>query len=118
MPARILQTTFVTKQDAILAGIDTRQISAADKVKALDSALMRYSQDVPRASVIDFAGDAGKYYVLSGQVTNVDNADQDAAIDLTSSGADQQLAVSFTLPRRMQVLAVRVLLKRTGSPAS
>src|SRR5512139_2781068 len=117
IPARILQTPCVTKQDDILAGIYTRQISAADKVKALDSALMRYSQDFPRASVIDFAGDGGKYYVLSGQIINVDNADQDATIDLTSSGADQQLAIAFTLPRRMQVLAVRVLLKRTGSPA-
>lgn len=99
MPARILQTTFVTKQDSILAGIDTRQISAADKVRALDSALARYSQDVPRLTALDFARTSDHYYVLSGLIVNVADADRDAAVDLTSGGADQQLGISFTLPR-------------------
>jgi len=117
MPARILQSTFVAKQDAILAGLDTRQISAADKVRALDSALARYSQDVPRLSVLDFAGTGDHYYVLSGLVVNVADPDRDAAVDLASSGAGSQLGVAFTLPRAMTLTAVRVALKRTGSPA-
>ncbi len=117
MPARILQTTFITKQDALLAGIDTRQITAADKVKALDSALAQYSQDVPRLNVLDFAGTGDQYYLLSGAIVDIPDTDRDAAIDFTSSGADQQLAISFTLPRAMTLQAVRVMLKRTGSPA-
>ena len=117
MPARILQTTFVTKQDAILAGIDTRQITAADKVKALDSALARYSQDMPRLSTLDFAGTGDAYYVLSGQVVRVDNTDRDAQIDLTSAGNDRLVAVAFTLPRRMTVQAARVSMLRTGAVA-
>jgi hypothetical protein len=117
MPARILQTTFVTKQDALLAGIDTRQISAADKVRALDSALARYSQDMPRLTAIDFAGSSDRYYVLSGLIVNIADTDQDASIDLKSTGADSQLGVAFTLPRPMTVQAIRLLLKRIGAPA-
>lgn len=117
MPARILQTTFVTKQDAILAGIDTRQITAADKVKALDSALARYSQDIPRLSTLDFAGTGEAYYVLSGQIINVDNTARDAQIDLTSAAANRQIAVAFTLPRRMTIQAARVSMMRTGAVA-
>src|SRR3990167_7862199 len=117
MATRILQTTFVTNQDAILAGIDTRQITAADKVRSLDSALARYSRDKPRVVAVDFAGTDAAYYVLYGLTTEILNSTRDASIDLTSSGADQQLAVSFTLPRRMQIHAVRFLLRRTGSLA-
>ena len=117
MARRILQTDFIDKLDAIMRSHDTRQITAADKVLALDSALSRYSQDKPRIRTVDFAGDSSAYYILYGQIVNVADTTRDAAIDITSSGADQQLAVKFTLPRRMQIHAVRVLLRRTGSPA-
>lgn len=117
MARRILQSDFTDKLDAILRGIDTRQVTAADKVLAFDSALARYSQDKPRVRTVDFAGDGSAYYVLYGQVVNVADTTRDASVDVTSSGADQQLAVKFVLPRRMQIHAVRVLLKRTGSPA-
>ena len=57
MARRILQTDFTAKLDAILRGIDTRQVTAADKVLALDTALSRYSQDKPRIRLADFPGD-------------------------------------------------------------
>ncbi|HEY4722439.1 MAG TPA: hypothetical protein VII92_11360 [Anaerolineae bacterium] len=117
MARRILQSDFTDKLDAILRGIDARQVTAADKVLALDSALSRYSQDKPRIRTVDFAGDSSAYYILHGQIVNVADTTRDAAVDVTSSGADQQLAIKFTLSRRMQVHAVRVLLRRTGSPA-
>jgi len=117
MARRILQSDFTDKLDAILRGIDARQVTAADKVLALDSALSRYSQDKPRIRTVDFAGDSSAYYILYGQVVNVADTTRDASVDMTSSGADQQLAIKFTLSRRMQIHAVRVLLRRTGGPA-
>ena len=117
MARRILQADFTTKLDAILRGIDTRQVTAADKIQALDTALSRYSQDRPRVRTVDFAGDGSAYYVLYGRIVDVANTTRDASIDMTSSGADQQLAVKFTLPRIMQIHAVRFLLQRVGSPA-
>ena len=57
------------------------------------------------------------YYILHGQIVNVADTTRDASVDMASSGADQQFAIKFTLSRRMQVHAVRVLLRRTGSPA-
>ena len=120
MARRILQTDFTDKLDAIMRGIDARQVTAADKVLALDSSLSRYSQDKPRIRTVDFAGDDSAYYILYGQVVNVADTTRDAAIDFTSTGTDQadkQLAIKFTLSRRMQIHAIRVLLKRTGSPA-
>jgi len=117
MSRRILQSDFTDKLDAILRGIDARQVTAADKVLALDSALSRYSQDKPRIRTVDFAGDSSAYYILHGQIVNVADTTRDASVDMASSGADQQFAIKFTLSRRMQVHAVRVLLRRTGSPA-
>src|SRR3990167_2327863 len=98
MAGRNLQSDFTDKLDAILRGIDTRQVTAADKVLALDTALSRYSQDKPRIRLADFPGDGGAYYVLYGQIVNVVNTDRDASIDMTSAGDDRQLAVQFTLP--------------------
>ncbi len=117
MPARIPQTQFVAKQDALLAGIDTRQISAADKVRALDSALARYSLDKPQVLVAEWFGTADKYYLLSGIVSVFNDADATTSIDVTSAGAVNQIGVSFTLPRTMTISAVRWLVARTGSPA-
>ena len=117
MSRRILQSDFTDKLDAILRGIDARQVTAADKVLALDSALSRYSQDKPRIRTVDFAGDDSAYYILYGQVVNVADTTRDTSVDVTSSGAGQQLAIKFTLARRMQIHAIRVMLKRTGSPA-
>src|SRR3990172_7755184 len=94
MARRILQSDFTDKLDAILRGIDARQVTAADKVLALDSALSRYSQDKPRIRTVDFAGDSSAYYILHGQIVNVADTTRDAAVDVTSSGADQQLAKS------------------------
>src|SRR3990170_2659343 len=113
MARRILQTDFTDKLDAIMRGIDARQVTAADKVLALDSALSRYSQDKPRIRTVDFAGDGSAYYILYCQVVNVADTTRDAAVDFTSSGTDQadkQFAIKFTLPRRMQIHAVRVML--------
>lgn len=117
MTQRTLQSTFSAKLDSILRGIDTRQITAADKLAAIDSALAYYSQDKPALRSLDFAGTSDRYYVLHGAVVTVDDTTRDAAIDLTSTGADSRLSIAFTLPRKMTIQAVRVLLRRTGSPA-
>lgn len=114
---RTLKTTFDSRLDALIRGHTTEQLSDADKLSALDTALQHYSRDFPRRQTEDFAGDGGRYYLMHGAVVSVDDADRDASIDLKSSGADSQLAVSFTLPRRMQVHAIRLSLKRIGSPA-
>ncbi len=117
MGATILQTTYTTKTDALLRGIGVIEYPAADRLLAQDTALARYSQDFAKLPTIDFPGDGGNYYVAYGQETNILNSTQDATVDLTSSGADSELGVSFTLPYRMEVHAVRFLLKRIDTGA-
>lgn len=117
MGTSILRSTYTAKVDALLQGISPTQYTAANKLLALDSALARYSQDFRKMRSVDFPGDSGNYYVLYGQIPKVLNSTQDASVDLTSSGADSELAASFTLPYRMEVHAVRFLLKRIGTLA-
>ena len=118
MGTTILRSRFTTRVDAILQGINTDQHTTANRLLALDSMLARYSQDKPKLRTIDMAGDGGNYYVLYGQTTKVLNSTQDATIDLLSSGSsDRQLAVSFTLPYRMTIHAIRLLLKRIDTGA-
>jgi len=52
MSRRILQDDFTTKLDAILRGIDARQVTAADKVLALDSALSRIGVGIAASAVL------------------------------------------------------------------
>ena len=115
---RTLKTTFDSRLDALIRGHSDLQISPTDRLSSLDTALQHYSRDFPRRQTEDFAGADTRYYLMHGAVVLVDDADRDASIDLTSAGTERQVAVSFTLPRRMQVHAVRISLRRVGSPAS
>lgn len=117
MGSTTLRSLYTTRVNALLPGISDTQYTAANRLLALDAALARYSQDFRKLRSIDIPGDSGNYYVAYGQLPKVLNSTQDASVDLTDSGADKQLAASFTLPYRMEVHAVRFLLKRTGSPA-
>lgn len=117
MGTTILRSAYTTRVDAILQGISVVEYTAPNRLLALDSMLARYSQDFPKRRTVDMAGDGDNYYVLYGQTTKVLNSTRDATVDLTSSGADSKLAVSFTLPYRMQVHAVRLLLKRIDTGA-
>jgi hypothetical protein len=108
-------STFNTRLDTLLQGIDTGDLSDADRNLAVRHAVSAYGRDVPKREVVEFAGDGKSYYLLYGRVIDVDEAGRDAGIDLTSSGADNRLGIAFTLARRMELHGVSLWLQRTGS---
>lgn len=117
MGARTTLSIFRRRVDSLLQGIAETVLPAADRNFAVREAIQTYNRDMPRRTTTEFPGDGGGYYLLHGKVVDVDEANQDADIDLQddSTSADEQLAVQFTLDRKMVVRGFGLYLQRTGS---
>ncbi len=110
-------STFNSRVDSLLQGIQDADIPSSDRDLAIRHAVTEYNRDLPREEVYEFAGTGNSYYLLYGNDVDVAESGRDAGIDLTSSGADSKLAVKFTLTRRMEIRQVNLWLSRTGAPA-
>lgn len=108
-------STFNRRLDSLLQGIRVEDLLAADRDLAIRQAAQEYSQALPKRETLEFAGDAGSYYLLYGKAEDVDEAGRDASIDLTSSGADSKLGILFTLDYRMEIHQVNLWLSRIGA---
>ncbi len=108
-------SAFNSRLDSLLQGIETSDLSEADRNLAIRHAVSGYSRDLPERRAVEFPGDGKSYYLLYGRVVDVDETGRDAGIDLTSSGADSQLGIKFTLARRMEIHGINLWLRRTGS---
>lgn len=106
---------FNGRVDSMLSGILESDLSSADRDHAVREAVQQYNRDAPRDRAVDFAGDGNAYYLLYGKAVDVAESGRDAGIDLTSGGADQKLAVTFTLARTMTIYEFACYLRRTGT---
>lgn len=110
-------STFNSRVDSLLQGIQDADLPSADRDLAIRHAVSEYNRDLPWENVYEFAGTGNSYYLLYGNDTDVSESGRDAGIDLTSSGADSKLGVKFTLTRAMEIRQVNLWLSRTGAPA-
>jgi hypothetical protein len=108
-------SAFRARLDALLQKVATSDLSDADRDLCVRQAMAEYSRDYPRRRTAEFAGAANSYYLLYGRAVDVSEAGRDAGIKVTSSGADQQLGIKFTLTRAMDVHQVALWLSRTGA---
>jgi len=116
MGARTSLAVFNKRVDSLLLGISDTVLPVMDRDIAIREAVQKYNRDMPRRSVVEFAGDAGAYYLLHGLTVNIAESNQDAGIDLRNSGTttDEKLAIQFTLSRKMLIHAFAFYLQRTG----
>jgi hypothetical protein len=117
MAIRTLKSTFNSRVDSLLQGISDTTLPPLDRDAAIEEAIQEYNNDAPRRTVVEFAGDAGAYYLLFGKTVNVAESNRDAGIDLTdaAAGADQKLAIAFTLARTLTIRSFAFYLRRTGA---
>lgn len=111
-------STFNLRLDSLLQGIPVADISDADRDNCVREAVAEYGMDLPRRQVVEFAGDGSRYYSLFGKVVNVDEGDRSTGIDLTSTGADSRLAVTFDLDRESEIHELGFYMRRTGAVVS
>jgi hypothetical protein len=115
MAPRIPISRFNSRVDSLLQGIADTVLLPADRDSAVREAVQKYNRDAPRRSAVDFAGDAGAYYLLYGKAVEVAESTRDAGIDLTSSGANQRLAIKFATVRTLTLWEFGFFLRRTGA---
>ena len=111
----IRMSAFNSRLDVLLQGIDIADFSIPDRYVAIRQAVREFSKDYPNKEVLEFAGSDNSYYLLFGLAEDVDEANRDAGIDLTSSGAGVKLGIRFTLDYRMEIHQVAFWLSRTGA---
>ena len=108
-------STFNARIDSLLQGISESEISSADRDLATRQAVAEYNNDLPRERKIKFPGNGSSFYLMYGNVVDVDEAGLDAGIVLKSSGADSKLAILFTLDKEMEIYQVNLWLERLGA---
>lgn len=116
MGARTKLAVFNSRIDSLLLGISDTVLPVSDRDLAIREAVQKYNRDKPRRTVVEFAGDAGAYYLMHGLAVNVAESNQDAGIDLQNSGTgtDEKLAIQFTFSRTMVLHSFAFYLQRTG----
>ena len=117
MTLRIGKSDLRDRLSGILQGISDSEISTRDREIAVEDAVMQLNQDLPRRIVREFAGNDTRYYLLYGKAVEVDESNHDAQVALTDSdaGADEQLAIEFTLDTDDEIHGIRLYLRRIGA---
>lgn len=108
-------SAFHARLDALLGKVPATDLSDTDRDLCIRQAVSEYGKDHPRRRTAEFAGADKSYYLLYGRVIDVAESGLDAGIDLTSTGADSQLGIKFTLARAMEIHQVNLWLSRTGA---
>lgn len=90
-------TVFIAQLNALLSATDS-ELNAIDRQKMVETAIQRYSHDLPEIITVDVAGDAGRYYPITNLAAWVDGFSQIQSIQYPAEAVSEDEIPQYLEP--------------------